>query len=394
MKKIASFFVAIIMTVGVMLTAPLTVNAASKSSLEGVDASLKADTSAENQEDGAKITLTAKNASIYDVYEVNVKIDLPSGLSLKSGKLSDKNIDLTAGKTYKSDFTVVKASVQSDNETSYEKTNSKDTTDANKEPSKTPKTGDDYNVGINLAILIVSGAVALFMLNKYYTISKKLISITLCIIISASVMPRNVYAAESDTQAKTLTVEQTITIDEQDYVVKATISFVAQTNKKSDPEKYYSDNGDVIRVIDAKQSDYTLTETEAINYFSKMGFSIYPVTYEYAMDGSYLGEIDAVDGSQVKHPMYQSLYFSTNKELWALYFINGEIFANPVSFNLESNLQAQLLISESKELTSYNYDVSKFFVTIPDESAAIVKTVDKIVPETLDELTVEVIKTL
>ena len=85
---------------------------------------------------------------------------------------------------------------------------------------------------------------------------------------------------------------------------------------------------------------------------------------------------------------------SANGDIWSISVVNGMIIANPASFNLNSELTAQLLISESEKLTSYDNATNKFFVTIPYESEVIVKTVDKIDAETLDRLTVEEINKL
>ena len=81
-------------------------------------------------------------------------------------------------------------------------------------------------------------------------------------------------------------------------------------------------------------------------------------------------------------------------DIWTIFVINGVVIANPASFNLESELEAQLLFSETKELTSYDDETNKFYVTIPKETAAIVKTVEKIDAETLDKWTIEEIKEL
>ena len=109
------------------------------------------------------------------------------------------------------------------------------------------------------------------------------------------------------------------------------------------------------------------------------------------MDGEYVDDTEVAEGSTNKHPMYETSYIAENGDVWTIFVVNGAIFARPVSFNLESELEAELLFSETKEVTSYDDETNKFYVTIPKESAAIVKVVDKIDAETLDKLTVEVI---
>ena len=49
----------------------------------------------------------------------------------------------------------------------------------------------------------------------------------------------------------------------------------------------------------------------------------------------------------------------------------------------------QLLFSESEELTSYDNQTDQYFVTIPSDSAVIVKTVDRIDAQTINSITDE-----
>ena len=401
MKKIVSLFAAIVMTVGIMSAMPLTVNAASKSSSEGVDVSVKTDTNTYTIDEEkqltateVQITVSAKNSSIYDVYDADITIDLPKGLNLKSGELNATDVDLTAGKSYKATVVAVKANTQSGNGTEEgEDDKPSDTPDTNKDTTDkdnpdSPKTGDDFDAGTFVALMIISGASVMLILKRYGLVSKKAVSLVVCLIMATSVMPMRAFAAESKSDKKTITVDETVTIDDQDYVIKATISFAPQTNKGSETENFYSENAEVIRVIDAKQSDDVMTESEAIKFFADRGFT------EYNMDGTYITEFEAVIESNEKHPRYRTFYVSTSGEAWSIFIINGSVFANPISYNLESDLGAELLVSETEEIMSYNCTSNKFFETIPKNSVAIIKTVDLINSSKLEDLTVEVINTL
>ena len=160
------------------------------------------------------------------------------------------------------------------------------------------------------------------------------------------------------------------------------------SKNKTAAEIYYENNSEVIEVIDAETSDSVLTETEAKVFLEERGFGVYGITYEYSIDGEYLDTTEVVDGSIVKHPMYQTFYLSSSREVWTIYVIDGAIFAYPASFNLESELNVDLLISETETTTSYDDESNKFFVTIPYETTTIVKTVARIDAQTLDSLTI------
>ena len=82
------------------------------------------------------------------------------------------------------------------------------------------------------------------------------------------------------------------------------------------------------------------------------------------------------------------LYASESDILWNIYIINGVVAAYPVSYNLVSERDAILLITESDTVMSYDYSSNQFFETVPKESEMIVRKVEKINKETLDKLTI------
>lgn len=167
-----------------------------------------------------------------------------------------------------------------------------------------------------------------------------------------------------------------------------------ETSEETEPaisaeEKFYQENGEILRTFDVNTSEDIPTEEEVMTLLSARGFVDFPITFDYGMDGAYVGEEEITGDAATKHPMYQTFFISENQELWTIFVINGSVIANPVSYNLESTRATQLLISESQEITSYDSNANKYYVTIPKESAVIVRTVDKIDAETLNQLTCE-----
>lgn len=152
---------------------------------------------------------------------------------------------------------------------------------------------------------------------------------------------------------------------------------------------YYENNAELIKTIDAEKSDDVLAEKDVKSLLENKGFGENPISYDYSISGNRVDDTNIEDDSTDEHPMYQTLYMSRNGEVWAIYAINGSIFANPISFNLESDLKAQLLVSESETLTSYDDATNQFYVTKPHSSEVIVHKVSKIDSETLDRLTIQ-----
>ena len=154
-------------------------------------------------------------------------------------------------------------------------------------------------------------------------------------------------------------------------------------------EDYFKKNSEIIEVVDANTSTDTKTETQALSFFAERGFDDYPVEYDFSADGEYIEKNEASEESTEKHPRYYTTYQSTGGDVWRVYLINGTVMAYPVSFNLQSSLPAELIYSETNQLTSYDALENKFYRTVPSESAIIVRTVERIDAETLDKLTLE-----
>lgn len=158
-----------------------------------------------------------------------------------------------------------------------------------------------------------------------------------------------------------------------------------------DAEEFFQQNSQILTEIDVNDSKNVLTEAQLINTLEERGFKDYPVTTEYTMDGVYNDAATISDSSSTKHPIYQTNYVTENGEIWTIFVIDGDIMANPVSYNIQSSLGVQVIVSESDAVTSYDSTTNKFYKTVPDKSALIVRVVEKIDAETLEKLTIGVI---
>ena len=156
-----------------------------------------------------------------------------------------------------------------------------------------------------------------------------------------------------------------------------------------DPEEYYSENGEILNREDAATSDKAMTETDVVAMLQERGFENMPVEAEVDMAGEYLDEYEIENPTDTKHPTYQTYYFSAAEEMWTIMITGNQITANPVSFNMDSALPAQVIVSESDTLISYDNATNRYYTTIPKESALIVRVVDRITADALDQITTE-----
>ena len=182
--------------------------------------------------------------------------------------------------------------------------------------------------------------------------------------------------------------ESSLAVKEQpDDSVEAEVS--ANDAVQENKEEYYQENATVVEVIDASKSEDTPTEDEVTALLRERGFTRFPVTYEFAEGGDYEGTTEITGDSRKTHPIYQTYFEADNGDIWTIFVINGNVMANPASYNLRSPHPVQLLISETEELTSYDNQTDRYFVTIPNDSAVIVKTVDRIDAQTINSITDE-----
>ena len=165
---------------------------------------------------------------------------------------------------------------------------------------------------------------------------------------------------------------------------------------KTDPidvKEYYKENAEILAEYDAKTSKSIQSEKQVSDYLRERGFTQYLVLYEYSIDGTYVKE-QVTRNNKKQHPIYQTYYISQADEIWTIIVINGQIIANPVSYNMQSERGVQFIVSESNVITGYDSSNNMFYETIPNESTLMVYVVDKINAETLEKLTVEVIRGL
>lgn len=164
--------------------------------------------------------------------------------------------------------------------------------------------------------------------------------------------------------------------------------------KPIDAEAYFKENGEILSVIDVNDLTDVTTEKESIELFTDRGFTEYPITTNYSIDGNYFDEKEIEKSSNEKHPVYATYYVSSDGDLWTIELINGCVTAYPVSYNMESEADVPTIIVETDTIISYDGVTNKFFETVPKESAMIVKKIDRIESTSLERLTKEGIDNL
>lgn len=404
-KKIPIFLLTMMLCLGITI---IPVFAAS-SMQDGLEVTLTTDKKTYSRSDQIVATLTVTNKNDVAVSNVTLENLIPDGYKSVDDSMVTKKVDsLAIGEKTSLSVTYV-AEDSNDNEN---KSNIRANTDNTNKPgtgnnsgnsTHKPRMNDNNNIVFWCAMMIVAGIIVFVVVKKKFC--KKILSLFLCMtIIGTMLIGTSVPAKAANSNSKLISISENVKVDSTDLIISANVKYDTSTGKgdestnpikpenPSTADEYYWDNSEVIKVIDAQESNDVPNETEVLSVLKERGFVDYPITYEYSIEGKYNDETEVLEGSSDRHPMYQTYYVTRNGDVWSIFVINGAVFANPASFNLESELEAQLLFAETKELTSYDDETNKFYVTIPKESAAIVKVVEKIDAETLDKLTIEEIK--
>ena len=168
------------------------------------------------------------------------------------------------------------------------------------------------------------------------------------------------------------------------------VSEMSETSEISASEvaEYYKENAEIIGIVDVSPEE-TLSEAEVTKLLNEKGFKSYPIMSLYSLTGDYGDEQEIDSNSNEKHPMYGTYYASNSGELWYITVVGKEIYANPLSYNISTNMSVQTTISSSDWILGYDDERDRFFKVKMKDTALIVKVIDEITAETLDKLTIE-----
>lgn len=396
-KKILAILMIMILCVGIFIIPTY----ADTTSQDGLEINLTTDKEVYEQGENIESTLTVINTSDKKVINVSLENLIPQGYQLGEGFEMTKEIDaLAKGESITLKVNFVSEIISHETEESTEGMSNTDGSDnTTNEESSAVETRDSNNIGWYIVSMLFGVIILAIVFGKNL---KQMMSLVLCVITATGLFVGvSVTVNAAEIQEGMVSISENVTVGNSDLIISAVVKYSIEVEEEeeiialpkpenpSSADDYYWDTSIVIEVISAEESDDVFTEAELKTVLEERGFIDYPITYSYSIKGEYVSETKLIEESTEKHPMYQTFYLSEDGQAWMIYIINGEIFANPLSFNLESNLSAQLLVSESQTLTSYDDETNKFYINIPYESTVIVKTIDRIDAETLEKLVIE-----
>ena len=157
--------------------------------------------------------------------------------------------------------------------------------------------------------------------------------------------------------------------------------------------QYYEENSKIISISPFSDSSDAIDGATAVELLHEKGFYQYDVISDYVEEGDD-DEVIMTETTTDKYPIYETYYITEAGDYWTIFVINGKIMASPVSYNINSSLPVQVIISEAESVVSFDYTSKTYYETIPDKSALIVKVIPAINAEALEKLTFEEIDAL
>ena len=145
-----------------------------------------------------------------------------------------------------------------------------------------------------------------------------------------------------------------------------------------DAEEYFEENGELLGMLSVLDSDMILSEEQVADYLTDKGFEETEIFCDEDMEGNYIEA--KISRDHEKHPTYRTSYVSETGEYWTIQYINGQLTAYPVYYNLQraEEEKVPVILSESETIMSYDSVTNTYFETIPKESVLKVIVVENI----------------
>ena len=152
-----------------------------------------------------------------------------------------------------------------------------------------------------------------------------------------------------------------------------------------DVDAYFKKLGEIESVDSA---DAQRTESETMRDLAARGFGEQPITVLYASDGSVLDEEKEISkDSGDAHPVYETVYVTEKGAVWRITVTNGELRAEPVTFIQDSGWKTPVALSEHETMFFNDTATTEIYTILPDPDAYVLKTVERIDAEFLEDLT-------
>lgn len=173
--------------------------------------------------------------------------------------------------------------------------------------------------------------------------------------------------------------------------LKSDNSDVYDINEKDEEttKEYFEETAEkIISITPVSEAKKVLSEKEIVKFLKDRGFNDLKVEFDYDMNGNYIKEQTITNPTDTKHPCYNAYYISDTTGVWTIFIAQDKIVAYASQKTLElaeeGKIDAQIILSESNDILSYDSLGNKYYLTIPKKTKIDLRVVKKINKQTLD----------
>ena len=133
-------------------------------------------------------------------------------------------------------------------------------------------------------------------------------------------------------------------------------------------------------------ADNVYSANKAYEELTNRGFDNLELVALYDMDANLIEKVvDATDTTC--YPVYIASYFTEEGDCWQIYIYGKTIMANPLNYNIESDKEVLVLVTESASVVSYdssNNTLNTIAPSVNEMEIVVVKAITKDVLDTVD----------
>ena len=282
----AKFTKSVILLVCVLFSLMLQANAASMGVKDGLNITITTDRTSYTTEQDIRFSLNIENTNPFKVEDISVATMLPEDFVLRSGDLSEMDIDIEPGMSYS--VTAVAQLLKN--------------TDGTEElaPDIAVDSGEgDQKVhapfarsacfAFGLVVLPAVIVVAILLIRKSRQ-AARVMSLLLCIAMALTILPEGVLAAENDTSS--MEVIKTVIIDGKEYQITSTVSYTPIAESVPSAEEQVVPQ-QIAELFGISSEEYDSDNDGLSNYFEIFNIGTNPALADTDDNGKADGEEDA-----------------------------------------------------------------------------------------------------
>ena len=375
---------------------------------DGLEVILSTDKESYNSSDAIKATLFVKNTNDFDVFNVTLEEYIPEGYVLSNDSTAKVSIEkLAAGEELslqaimvsQDNVTTTTTSTTVTTQTSSTKpttTTTKTSTTQSTSTSDSPGTGDDTNIFLLISIF---GACSIILIITIFAKKKTrntILSLLLCLSLTRLVYAPILSQAANEND-KSISISETVKVADKNVTINAKVIYTINNNgdeSMSPADEYYHNTSEKIVSTEYANENNSLSEAEVFALLTEKNLNQHPISYEYDINGNYIDETTIDKNSNVKHPMYQTMYVTSEGEVWNIFIVGKTIYASALSYYYETDTEIEYIFGETETLICYAEDTNKYYITIPKNTVVAYNVINSVDAETLDKFTFEEIDKL